>query len=538
MLTGIALRFDQYWEQILIDDEWHAVHQLLRSTPERIATSFGHADYSIPLTLLYWMEARYFGLSEFLMRWPMMLFGLATLIGFSVYAYQQFGRCTALLFSVLLALSPLLIIYSRTARPYAITLFLVYCSLWLFYKVVNHPQNKFAIKILMYLVVYWLSVSLAIWMHLVVALFVAAPFLVELTRLLFRRGDHCRYKLISMFWLAVPGLLLTLLLVLPPLLSNLQDLTVKSGAHFPGLDTVVGAIYLWYGSYSGLVVLMCCVLTVIGLRQLMRRSRMPICILIGFILTLLLILATQPAWVNHPLTLARYLLPILPLLLLSTAAGLSMLLKYLNTITRDYGQVIQSLIVLTLVTGFIMTSPVSALIHQPNSNTLHPFYTFEFRPEKNLIELALRERTYSEFWKHIQNQPLDVKVTVLPWYFESHFWDAPVWEEISGHYVVPGFLTGLCVQERAGEVPDNERFDFRNVSYPGQRGDLQRLGIHYIVYQKPARLKISRPYTDIRHCGQVLRKHFGEPFFEDQMIVVFQPEPGHKADTIRKEFEN
>ena len=34
---------------------------------------FGHADYSIPLGLLYGVEARAFGLSETAMRWPMLV---------------------------------------------------------------------------------------------------------------------------------------------------------------------------------------------------------------------------------------------------------------------------------------------------------------------------------------------------------------------------------------------------------------------------------------------------------------------------------
>ena len=50
-VAGAALRIWQLDIQILIDDEWHAIHKLLRSSPLDIVTHLGYADYSIPLTL-------------------------------------------------------------------------------------------------------------------------------------------------------------------------------------------------------------------------------------------------------------------------------------------------------------------------------------------------------------------------------------------------------------------------------------------------------------------------------------------------------
>ena len=58
------------------------------------------------------------------MRWPMMLAGIATLVALPLYARRYLGAGTALFFSVLLAISPMLVFYSRMARPYALTLLL------------------------------------------------------------------------------------------------------------------------------------------------------------------------------------------------------------------------------------------------------------------------------------------------------------------------------------------------------------------------------------------------------------------------------
>lgn len=54
------------------------------------------------------------------MRWPMMLASLLTLILFPVWVSRHLGWRVALVFALLLAISPLLSNYSRNARPYAL----------------------------------------------------------------------------------------------------------------------------------------------------------------------------------------------------------------------------------------------------------------------------------------------------------------------------------------------------------------------------------------------------------------------------------
>jgi hypothetical protein len=107
IVLGGFLRIDQFTTQVLIDDEWHAVHQLLRLAPAQMLVDFGHADYSIPLGLLDGLEARWFGLSETAMRAPMLACGLATIVLFPLYVVPRLGRATAAVFAVLLAISPL-----------------------------------------------------------------------------------------------------------------------------------------------------------------------------------------------------------------------------------------------------------------------------------------------------------------------------------------------------------------------------------------------------------------------------------------------
>src|SRR2546430_3087521 len=80
--VGLWLRLDQLAAQLLLEDEWHAVYRVVHDGPVAIFLDFAHSDSSIPLTLLYALESRRFGLSEIGMRLPLVLAGAATLILF------------------------------------------------------------------------------------------------------------------------------------------------------------------------------------------------------------------------------------------------------------------------------------------------------------------------------------------------------------------------------------------------------------------------------------------------------------------------
>src|SRR5260370_33563661 len=58
---GAWLRLDQWLDQGLIFDEWHALPQVIEHTPAELFLSFCYADYSIPLCSLHSWIAPQFG---------------------------------------------------------------------------------------------------------------------------------------------------------------------------------------------------------------------------------------------------------------------------------------------------------------------------------------------------------------------------------------------------------------------------------------------------------------------------------------------
>ncbi|MCK5795013.1 MAG: hypothetical protein KAH12_09910, partial [Anaerolineales bacterium] len=73
-------RLYQLHGQILVDDEWHAVHKILNFGYLGIFADFGMADHCIPFTLLYEFLLNNFWISEFLMHLPSIAAGLLALL--------------------------------------------------------------------------------------------------------------------------------------------------------------------------------------------------------------------------------------------------------------------------------------------------------------------------------------------------------------------------------------------------------------------------------------------------------------------------
>ncbi len=517
-LLAVYLRLDQFTLQVLLDDEWHVIHQLLFNTPSQLVTTFGHADFSIPLALLYWAELETIGLSETGMRWPMMLAGIVFVCVAPLYVRRYFGDRVALLFMLLVAISPRLVTYSRTARPYALTLLISLLAVVFFRKFVDSDKPAFKWGLLYAICAFGSS-----WLHLVSLPLVLAPFAVYGIPALIN-GDKKRVgRLLKLGLGTLAGLLV---LVLPPLLGQPEALTLKTGAQLPDFQSFYGMLYVWAGASSAPLVFAVVVLAALGAGPVWRK--LPICIslLTGLALTLVLILLTQPAWVQYAITLSRYLLPALPLFLLALSVGAIRVGDGLFRLAGQSGRYTAYMLSLALLGYMFYQSPLQTMLLRPNSNSLHAAYQFDYREDHNLVTRYQKDVPVSPFWQTLSALPPDsVRVAATPFSFESHRWDAARWEQLSGQRVMPGFLTGFCGGFWWGEVPNDGRFQFHNVAYLSDPRDMQQRGFDLLVYQKPFKL----PGEDEAHslaltaesCRPKIREQFGKPLFEDSWLVVF-----------------
>ena len=529
--VGLWLRLDQFAAQLLLEDEWHAVYRVVHEAPAAIFLDFAHSDSSIPLTLLYALESRTLGLSEIGMRLPLLLAGAATLILFPWYVARHVGRSEALVFAALLAISPLLYLFSRTARPYALTLLLAWIAHVAFRRFFDAQAPRIADA-----AGYAVSATLAAWLHPIIGPFVVAPFVPAAWRC--ARGEpgaERRRGIARLAVLALAAALPMAALLLPPLIAHPESLRLKSGVDLPGANTLAGVWYLWFGTSATAAVLICAALALVGIPAVWRRLPEARSAAAGIALTVLAVVVARPAWIHNPMTFGRYLLPVLPLLLLATACGAVRTGLALRAALRMRGSsesvagALGALAAASPVLLLALTSPLRPLLQYPNANSLHSVYEFDFRPQHNPVLRMMDGIPLSPWWERLGDRPPgSLAIAVAPFPTESVGWDAPRWQRLSRQRILHGLLTPLCANPRPTEVPDDGRFRFRNAVHLSDDAELARHGIDFVVWQKPYRYVAHgidvAVGADVAHCGPALSARFGAPAYEDEWLVVYRPQ--------------
>ena len=190
---GVGLRLWQIHLQIPVDDEWHALHRLMQAGYAEIFLSFGHADHTIPLTLLFRGLADSVGLHEWQMRLLPMLFGLAALVLLPRLLRPWLQPREMLCLAALVAISPLLIHFSRFVRPYALVLVLGFAAMMLLWQWWYHGGRARALG-------FFACAVLAAWLHPLTTLYTgtALTWFAVAGLLRWRRGESA-----GAFWRVV-----------------------------------------------------------------------------------------------------------------------------------------------------------------------------------------------------------------------------------------------------------------------------------------------------------------------------------------------
>jgi hypothetical protein len=349
LLAGACLRFSHLGGQLLGGDELHAVRAALDQPLAAILTTYQLTDSCIPLTAFDRLLVEGgVALSERVLRLPMLVCGLLALPLLAWMARGRVALRTRILWLWLLALSPLLVLYSRIARSY-MPMVLLACAAAVAFERWWHgataggdrESGGSGAEILASgeeigrrgqggggaATGYVALGALAIWFHLGAAPFVAAPLLFALGDLASPRGDARgeRRQALGRLGLAGAGLLGACALFLLPARESL--LRLIAGKHqaqsIPaatwgsvlrlqaGTAAAPAAVVFWLAAAAGLVLL------------LRRRRRFALFTLTLAAVQLLGILALSPIGLANALVLDRYLLPLLPIVLLWVAEALA-----------------------------------------------------------------------------------------------------------------------------------------------------------------------------------------------------------------------
>jgi hypothetical protein len=519
--VGAWLRWYQLGIQVLVDDEWHAVHKVLNSEAWGIATTFGFADHSIPLTLYYRFLALHGGLTEWVMHLPMLIAGVTLLVLAGVSLRRQITPGVGATWVVLLAISPLLVYQSRTARPYALTSLLTFIAILAFRRWWQRDGPPWAPA-----VTYVVATFLAGWLHPITLPFTLLPFGYYGVRAIVgaRRtpeGAPLGQALLRLSLLGVVTAVPLAAALAPPLINDWVRFSAKAGSDVVTPESIYRTLLMLLGVAQPALLVVLGALTALGIYRLGRRDRDLVTYLGTVILgAAIAIAAARPQWIHHPGVLARYLLPALPFLLLFLAEGVA---ACLEPLVRPAWQASAIVVAATLLWW---AGPMPDYLYRPNQFMGHLRFQYDYDPAHNPYVLEVPHDPVPDFYRQLaQKPPRTLTLIEAPWRLESNFNPHPWYQEIHRQYVKIGLTTPVCGVRDFGEYPATVRaFRFNQFAHlseilAGKSYGADYLVMHLVPWKTPPDAEVEWP--DVQACLPAIEAKLGTPVYRDAQIVVF-----------------
>jgi hypothetical protein len=464
---GTLLRLWNVRAQILAGDEMHAVRVALVSPLSRILTTYELRDNCIPLTALYrFLLERGLALSELVVRLPMLLAGLLALLVLPVVAAVRLDRKVGHLFAWLVALSPLLVLYSRIARPYLPIVLFGFAATAAFEAWWRGGRRGLA-------VLYVLGAALAVWFHLGSAPFVLSPFLFALGTLAVERRwrpAEGRPGLLALVAVGVATVAALLAFLLPArasllaLVGSKHEELALTGGTFAGIFRLQsGAIHLlgvflfWVAAVYGLAVLLR------GESRERRLAAYTLTLAAGQVAGLLIL---SPEMLGHPLVFDRYLLPVLPWVLLWVAAGLAA--PWWPRQGR-VGALNQSAAAFALVGALYLSGPLADPAFLASSFTGHNDFVGFFCPRATLPEGAV-----PGFYRQVVRRARGAPVLEYPW--------IPLWSYNRVFYLDQEVHHRDVLVAMVEPLRGARRLDFRNMPFTSPEGFLGSRARYLVIH--------------------------------------------------------
>ena len=461
-MVGVILRLWNLPDQILGGDEVHAVRAALNHSLREILVTYQVTDNCIPLTALdkLWMAAG-LPVTEMVLRLPVLLCGLAALLALPAAFAGRTSRDTELIYRWLLAISPALVLYSRIARSYM-------------------PMVLFAFGAVMAFEAWWRTRSrragaayvllggLAIWFHLGAGPIAAAPLLFAAGDALIRRREIGRN--LRDLVVVILAILFVLFLFLFSARQSLLALvaTKRAAQAVPWSAVLPGLLRLQAGTAAAWLAAIFWTAAAAGLALLFRRERRlalyTLVVVAGHVAGLLIL---SPRGLAGPSILGRYLLPVLPFVLLWVAAafGLPWRSEEQPPVRWARGAV-GALLVLSLAAVGPFADPVVLRTSFLHHNDFVGFY----RPYRKAPAAAV-----PAFYRQLHGET----VLEAPWVY--------AWEANRAFYLYQQVHGGRVMVVAAQPVLSRPPLALRNV-LPPEPEALCHSGARYlIVHRNPAR---------------------------------------------------
>lgn len=550
-LAGLWLRWHLLADQVLGDDEWHGFYYALGKPPLWLLTHFAIPGATcIPLNFYTWLLGATVGWSETWLRLPSLVCGVAVVAAGPWLAREIIGTRRAGLLAGLLAVSPLLIFYSRICRPYSAVALLGFAALLFAARWMKsggfRPAALFAV-----------TGVLAVYFHLFAVVTVAAPLLAVLILLIRARlvnaGGRAAGGPSLREWIVASAIITggCVILVLPALIHSIQstffNVALAGKLSFQSLPKLAQLIS---GTGQPVLEILFWALFGLGVVEQCRRNPRFGWLLVGlYALHALALILSRPDSAQSAIVLVRYCIPLVPVTLLLVACGIQ---AALEAIVRR--SAVQASIAVAVVAALALAGPLPQCYVAPNNFTSHGAYQHRYgnidwqksfvsdlTPADFTLVTAVRAEEISPFYIWLQNHPGPRPVVEYPMLIGDHFNPLYFYQHFHRRPVLVGYVTDLAparglapgniygntyIDQVLSLVPDPARLHFQNLVAMDDVAALRGRGAEFVILHKQFEAQLPAvmlPLPDLARLQDKFRRAFGEPFYEDAHIVVFRP---------------
>jgi hypothetical protein len=551
--VGFLLRWYLLGDQVLLDDEWHGLFYVIGRSPAWLLTHFSVPGATcIPLNFYTWMLGATFGWSEMGLRLPSLVCGILCVIVCPLLARDIIGTRQAAWLAFLLAISPILIYYSRSARPYSLVAFLGFVSILCAARWAQAGTWRWG-------VLYIITGILAIYFHLFAIVTVMTPIVAAVACQIYVRAYTKKENYVAprlSYWIVAGAIIVVVsgLLMLPALIHEEGGTLSKVIQSTPfRIQSLPRAMTLIAGTAQPIPAAIFWILLVAGVISLCRKSMWLGAMLLSlYPIHIEALAALHPDSVGIPLVMVRYSIPLVPVSLLLVASGLQFIMETAGQ-RAGFHPKLQALVGFACVTALVLAGPLPQIYSAPNNFTnhgayqqryspidwSHSFYS-DFIPRELGVQTAIRADDVSPFYKNfgatndsrpLVEYPMMIGDHFNPLYYYQYFHRRPV---LVGYETDVNALGSLnsgkvyannYVDHVLSLIQDPARLRFRNLVSMEDLSTMRARHVGYIVLHKHYEselFRIAPPMPDLPRLYQEYSTKLGPPFYEDTNIVVFK----------------
>jgi hypothetical protein len=553
-LVGLYLRLYLLADQVFIDDEWHGLYYVIGKSPAWLLTHFSIPGATcIPLNLYTWVLGASVGWSELMLRLPSLVCGLLCVVVAPLLARKLIGTRRAVLLAFLLAVSPLLIFYSRICRPYSAVALLAFAALFLAACWMQSGGFRPAL-------LFMGAGVLAIYFHLFAVVTVAAPVLAAFVFHVWICRPGVPRRVVAgpslQQWILVSLVMagISTILLLPALIHSLQStfFNIALTGTFR-LQSLWRVAMLISGTGQPVLAALFWVVLIAGAVEQCRRNPWFGWMLVSlYPLHALALVLSRPDSAQSAILLTRYCIPLVPVSLLLVACGIQAALEAIAA-HATLRPALQTLTAFACVAALVLAGPLPQCYVAPNGFTSHGAYQHryghidwhrsfysDFTPAGFPLITTIRVDEVSPFYRLLAEHPDSHPIVEYPMLIGDHFNPLYYYQHFHRRPVLVGYTTDMTLSRGLAQgnifgntyidqilslVSDPSRLRFRNLVAMDDLAAMRVRDVEYIVLHKrfEAQLpEVALPLPDLERLWHEYQKTLGAPFYEDAHIAVFR----------------